>query len=78
MRPEQEKNPRDQIWFIICAPNLIRIPISGLNQGKMRKFQSNHLFILLLQAETEIRHFTQKLHVQIENKPRSPQFQIIT
>jgi hypothetical protein len=27
---------------------------------------------LLLQAETEIGHFTQKLHVQIENKPRSP------
>jgi hypothetical protein len=28
---------------------------------------------LLLQAEQEIRHFTQKLHVQIENKPQSPQ-----
>jgi hypothetical protein len=31
--------------------------------------QSNCLFIFLLQAETEIRHFTQKLHVQTENKP---------
>jgi hypothetical protein len=39
--------------------------------------QSNHLFILLLQAETEMRHFTQKLHVQIENKPRSPRSEII-
>jgi len=39
--------------------------------------QSNHLFNFLLQAEPEIRHFTQKLHVQIENKPRSPRSETI-
>ena len=36
-QPEQEKNPRNQIWCIICAPNLIRIAIGGLNQEKIRK-----------------------------------------
>jgi hypothetical protein len=36
-QPEQGKNQRNQIWCIFCAPNLIRIAISGLNQGKMRK-----------------------------------------
>ncbi len=40
-------------------------------------FQSNRLFILLLQAEKEIRHFTQKLHVQIIIKPRSPRSETI-
>jgi hypothetical protein len=39
--------------------------------------QTNRLFILLLQAEKEIRHFAQKLHVQIENKPRSPRSETI-
>jgi hypothetical protein len=33
--------------------------------------------MLLLQAEKEIRHFNQNLHVQIENKPRSPRFETI-
>ncbi len=39
--------------------------------------QTNRLFILQLQAEKEIRHLTQKLHVQIENKPRSPRSETI-
>ena len=34
--------------------------------------------MLLLQAEKEIRHFTEKLHVQIVNKPRSPRCGIIS
>ncbi len=33
--------------------------------------------MLLLQAEKEIRLLTQKLHVQIVNKPRSPRSGII-
>jgi hypothetical protein len=28
-RPEQEKNPRVQIWFIICAANFVRIAIDA-------------------------------------------------
>jgi hypothetical protein len=34
--------------------------------------------MLLLQAEKEIRHFTQKLHVKVVNKPRSPRSGIIS
>jgi hypothetical protein len=48
--------------YIDALNNLLRIALS----------QSNLQLILLLEADTEIRHFTQQLHVQIENKPRSP------
>ncbi len=47
------------------------------NSLRITLFQSNRLFILLLQAETEIKHFTQKLHVQIKKKPWSPRSETI-
>jgi hypothetical protein len=31
LRPEQEKNPRVQIWLIICAANFVRIAIGAEN-----------------------------------------------
>ncbi len=38
------------------------------NSLRIAYLRNNRLFIFLLLGETEIRHFTQKLHVQIENK----------
>jgi hypothetical protein len=50
---------------------LIAIPREYIDAPKfcVSLIDSNRLFILLLQAEAEISHLTQKLHAQIENKP---------
>jgi hypothetical protein len=70
---------------MIHAANSVRITFDAGNFDallfarllRMALLQTNRLLILLLQAETEIRNFTQKLHVQIESKPRSPRSETI-
>jgi hypothetical protein len=59
---EQEKNPRVQIWIIICATNFVCIAIGAENfdapllncMFRIPQCQSNPLFILLERAEKEI------------------------
>jgi hypothetical protein len=71
---QPHNNNNNNMSFLFITREYIDVPNNSL---RIAYFESNRLFILLLQAEKEIRHFTQKLHVQIENKPRSPRSETI-
>jgi hypothetical protein len=84
-RPKQEKNPRVQIWFIICAANFIRIAIDTGNFDApllncLQRIPYVKVIAYSFAGESGKGNmiFIQKLRVQIVNKPRSPRSETIT